>query len=86
MLAGSGLTFADVSEQLGVGRSTLYRHLLAVGDAPQWSEAAANRRPDRVGTQTPNQIDTGRSHGHSSLAIVAPPLSGCSPCRIPCDN
>ena len=31
MLAGSGLTFAEVAAQLGVGRSTLYRHLRDAG-------------------------------------------------------
>ena len=31
MLSGSGLTFAEVCKQLGVGRSTLYRHLRDAG-------------------------------------------------------
>ena len=31
MLSGSGLTFAEVCRQLGVGRSTLYRHLRDAG-------------------------------------------------------
>ena len=31
MLVGSGLTFAEVAAQLGVGRSTLYRHLRDAG-------------------------------------------------------
>ena len=39
MLSGSGLTIADVCRQLGVGRSTLYRHL----HASSWEREAGRK-------------------------------------------
>ena len=39
MLSGSGLTTAEICGQLGVGRSTLYRHLHASG----WEREAPGR-------------------------------------------
>ena len=45
MLSGSELSFTENSRQLGVGRSTLYRHLHASGwerEAPGRTEPLAN--------------------------------------------
>ena len=39
MLSGSGLTTAEICGQLGVGRSTLYRHL----HASSWERDAPGR-------------------------------------------
>ena len=44
MLSGSGLTFAEVAAQLGVGRSTLYRHLHASGWEREEASKAVMRR------------------------------------------
>ena len=44
MLSGSGLTFAEVAAQLGIGRSTLYRHLHASGWEREEASKAVMRR------------------------------------------